>query len=561
MRAFLFLLVFANLAVPATAGIVTSPEVSDVSVTIYRDPRRNEGAMNANWPGGYALISETRTITIPAGDSQIRFENVAEGLMPETAIVTGLPSGVREKNRDARLISPAGLVDAYLKRSVRIRRTDRATGKVTEQDAIIQTGPNGGVILKTKDGFEALSCSGLPERMTYGGIPESLTARPTLSVLTRSDRAVTVKIQLTYMAQGFDWSANYVGTMAGDAKTMGLFAWLTVANGGAQSFKDARMQVIGGKPNKGNSPPPPAPSRPALELQCWPVDITSTHEKVEWERMPLPMGFDLSVYNQVGRNEAGTFRPRVKKKGRAGNSLGEITVTATRRERLMQSAPMAVSVMSADMAFAPPPPPPSPEPSAPKPVQAQQEELGDLKLYRVPMRVTVAAKSQKQVAMINQPAAAFVRVYTANVQGGSSLPQPMQSLLRSQNVKDKGLGLPLPAGSLALFETVDKRNMLAGQHDMADLAVGEDVELSLGGSPDVQWRLSRVSETDHKQGWDVEITNAKPVPIKAEILVPYDLAQKPEGLERGIGGWKLPIEVAANDTAKLHYSLKIDEGR
>ena len=221
---------------------------------------------------------------------------------------------------------------------------------------------------------------------------------------------------------------------------------------------------------------------------------------------------------------------------------------------------MAITVMSAD-SLAPSAPPPPPQLTAPKPVQAEQEELGDLKLYRVPMRVTVAAKSQKQVAMINQPAAAFVQIYTANVQGGCPTPQPMQSLLRTQNVKEKGLGLPLPAGGLALFETVNKRNMLAGEHDMADLALGETVELSLGSSSDVQWKLNRVSETDHKQGWDVVITNARPVAIKAEILVPYDLAHKPEGLERGIGGWKLPIDVAANDTARLHYTLKIDEGR
>ena len=129
------------------------------------------GEANTGWPGGYAFISETRTITIPAGQSTIRFEGVAEGMMPETAIVTGLPKGVREKNRDARLISPAGLVDAYLKRSVHLRRTNRATGKVAEQDAIIQTGPYGGVILKTADGYEALGCAGLPERMIYDGVP------------------------------------------------------------------------------------------------------------------------------------------------------------------------------------------------------------------------------------------------------------------------------------------------------------------------------------------------------------------------------------------------------
>jgi hypothetical protein len=59
---------------PAAAQIVTSSEISDVSVSIYRDPNRAAGAMDRRWPGGYAFISETRTIHIPAGNSVIRFE-------------------------------------------------------------------------------------------------------------------------------------------------------------------------------------------------------------------------------------------------------------------------------------------------------------------------------------------------------------------------------------------------------------------------------------------------------------------------------------------------------
>ena len=57
----------------------------------------------------------------------------------------------------------------------------------------------------------------------------------------------------------------------------GLFAWLTVANGGAQSFKNARLQVIAGKVNKERNTPPPPPPRATLDLQCWPLDVTSTH--------------------------------------------------------------------------------------------------------------------------------------------------------------------------------------------------------------------------------------------------------------------------------------------
>lgn len=170
----LLALLLAGWPVTLPAATVTSREVADISVTLYRAPDRGSGAMDRRWPGGYALISETRTIAIPAGESVIRFEGVAEGLLPETAIVTGLPRGVREKNRDARLISPAGLVDAYLKRRVTLRRTSRETGRVTEQQAIIQACPDGGVIVQTAEGYEALGCSGLPERMLYSGVPADL---------------------------------------------------------------------------------------------------------------------------------------------------------------------------------------------------------------------------------------------------------------------------------------------------------------------------------------------------------------------------------------------------
>ncbi|HEX8553405.1 MAG TPA: hypothetical protein VF695_01735, partial [Sphingomonas sp.] len=299
----------------AQPRVVISRDVSDVAVTVYRDPYRT-GAISAGWPGGYALITETRTITVPRGDSQIRFEDVAEGLLPETAIITGLPGGVREKNRDARLISPAGLVDAFLKRRVLLRRTDPATGKVREQTAIVQAGPDGGVILQTADGVEALRCSGLPERIMFDGVPDTLTARPTLSILTRADRPVTATIQLTYMAQGFDWSANYVGQLAPGGEKIGLFAWLTVANGGQQTFRNAQLQVIAGKPNKRENNPPPPPPSAWLDLQCWPADVTSTHAKKVFTPLPLPRGPDLAAFNSVGSNAAGSFETRKLRRAR-----------------------------------------------------------------------------------------------------------------------------------------------------------------------------------------------------------------------------------------------------
>ncbi len=578
LRRFCLLLAFA-LPSPARAQphVVISREVADVAVTVYRDPYRT-GAMQANWPGGYALITETRTISVPQGDSQIRFENVAEGLLPETAIVTGLPGDVRERNRDARLISPAGLVDAYLKRRLLLRRTDPATGKVREQTAIVQAGPDGGVILQTADGVEALRCSGLPERIVYDGVPDTLTAQPTLSILTRAGRATTATIQLTYMAQGFDWSANYVGQMAPDGGRIGLFAWLTVANGGQQSIRDARLQVVAGKPNKRENNPPPPPPSAWLDLQCWPADVTSNHPKQAFTPLPLPAGPDLAAFNAVGANAPGSFETRKQRRARrkaerearrfADDGGADVVVTASavrpsllRRERLQFAAMPA-----------PPPPPPVPAPPPPAPVvemaspvavaggaQAKVEALGDLKLYRVPMRVTVAAQAQKQVAMLVQPNAAFERVYVLDLTGSGPPTRVVQSApfeLRSRNVVMSGLGVPLPAGMVALFARGARRDLYAGEAPIDDLAVGERVALRFGDSPDVSWTRTRIADAGGREQWRVDVSNARDVPVRMEVTLPPGVEEKPAGAERREQGWVLPVDIMANDTSSIGYAIK-----
>src|SRR3546814_9389171 len=47
--------------------------------------------------------------------------------------------------------------------------------------------------------------------------------------------------------------------------------------------------------------------------------------------------------------------------------------------------------------------------------RAVQEDLGDLKLYRVPMRVHVNANGQKQVALLEKPAVPFDLLYGATI--------------------------------------------------------------------------------------------------------------------------------------------------
>jgi len=480
-------------AAPVSASdppVVVSAAIDDVAVTVYRAPDRASGGIDPDWPEGFAFIAETRTVRLPAGVAALRFEGVAEGLLPETAVVAGLPGGVIEKNRDARLLSPAGLVDAYLKRSVTLERTDPATGNIRRQDAILQAGPNGGVILRTAEGYEALGCSGLPERMRYGGVPKDLSAKPTLSVLVASDAARTVTVQLLYLAEGFDWAANYVAERAADSPTLAMTGWITVANGGVTSFSNAQLNVIAGRLEKQEGAGAPESEIEPLRLTCWPMDSTSTH--------PL-----------------WTLPAVVPVRGSQYGLASEITVTARRRAEPMMDVPLAVTAISAAML-------------------AEQEDLGDLKFYRIPFRTEVAAKQQKQVALLARDRVTYEQLYSVHVSDharGES--RPAGVVMRLWNRKDDGLGLALPAGEVALFENADGRRLLVGEAFSPDRAVDERIDFDLGASTGVQYRAVERSRPEKTWGdWEVIITNDRAADAEVELLIPFALDPEPADMER-----------------------------
>jgi hypothetical protein len=517
----LFCLAITVIATPGYAQVIVNSDKADkIAVTVYRDNYRGDGPINPNWPGGYALITETRMLQIPAGESVIRFEGVSEGMYPESAIVTGLPKGVKEKNRDARLLSPAGLIDAYLKREVSIVRTDKATGKSRTYDAMITAGPTGGVILQTAEGYEALHCTGLPERMRYARVPKDLAAKPTLSVITQSDKKVTVKATLTYMASGFDWQANYV-MRAGEFNPahevdMNVFAWLTVANGGSQGFDNADLQVVAGRLNKRPNAVLPRGPEPALRLRCWPMQRT---DQVPY-RVPYGQYDNTPVY--------------------AMDASEGIMVKANRRSRPQMEMAM--------VAPAPPPPPP---------VVAQQEELGDLKLYRVPERMDVRAKGQKQVAMIIQPKAQFRKVYRGNINGLYELQSLFLSpFLISMNEEKKGLGVPLPSGQAMIFEQSKFGSQLAAQVQVSDRAVGDKVELPMTNSYVVNSKAVVISNDVKGYTAKLTLSNANPYAIDAEIKLPEGMRDIPENVRKVDGRHTWFVSVPANNDAEIMISVK-----
>jgi hypothetical protein len=499
MRGLALLMALGAAAQVHAQAIVTSPAPDRVAVTVYRDPDRGLEPLNLGWLGGYALVSETRRVRLPPGESELRFEGVTAGIVPQSAIVTGLGEAVLEKNRDARLLSPGALLDASLGERLTLRRTSRATGAVRTQDAIVRATADG-IVLQTADGIEALRCTGLAETLIAPAVPPGLSAKPTLSVRVRSPQAVEREVTLSYITNNFDWQADYVADLSPDSRTLKLFGWLTLANGDDTGLADAATQAVAGKLNRERIWVSRGEAKPIV-LNCWPSDTTSD----------IPEEVDQK-------------------------SLEEIVVTGRRMESAMSVAA----------------PPPQPERGGG--VMAEEERLGDVRLYRIPISVTVAARSQKQVALLRQPSVKFESQLRLRVSGGQ-FDTPLERVLVTRNRTAEGLGLPLPAGKLALFDTREGRRVLIGEGSIDDHTVGEKVEIRVATASGVRARQI-VFASEDGGGFLLTLTNDMRQAQTVEIELPLEARAVKGGNLVKRDGWMLwRIRVPANGTSQLRYRV------
>ena len=453
------------LAGPAL-GQTVSERPDTVAVTIYRDqPVDTRQLANFGGYGGLVFVTETRTINVPAGQGRVEFRGVADRIVAQTASIQGLNASVVERNEDFDLLSPGSLAENTVGRRARLVSTNPETGAEVSRAVLVRSAPEG-VVLQTPDGVEALSCSGLPERLVFDEVPSSLAAKPTLSAVTRSTRAGRRKVTLSYLATGLMWSADYVARLAPDGRSLDLTGWLTLANFSRTTFGDTPAQVVAGEVYRDPSTRPREVYPEELDESCWPINA----------------GFEGAQEDMV--------------------EVEGIVVTGSR-------------------GLAPPPPPPAvmeaPPPPAP---MAKQSDLGDYKLYTLPGTTTLAANQTKQVRFLEQRRVPFERFYRYGV-GQAVAPE---IVLRFQNTKAGGLGLPLPQGSVTVMEPDSQGSLLlAGQHRMQrDVPVGLPLEVVVGRASEVTVTTRDVERTRTSVTYEVAIANHKPVPVVVEVRDPAD---------------------------------------
>ena len=222
-------------AAPPALRVSEASERKSVGITVYNSD--------------FGLVREVRSLRgLPAGRVALEFRDVASTIQPQTVAVKALGNpgslSVLEQNYRFDLLTPETLLEKYVGRNVRAYRYHETAGKEDVVDAKLLS-VAGGPILQI--GPEITF--NYPGRLAFSELPPNLIAKPTLVWLVDS-RAPDPSVEVSYLAQGMSWSADYVLVLDEKETSANLVGWVTLVNNTGASYRNAALKLVAGNVNR-----------------------------------------------------------------------------------------------------------------------------------------------------------------------------------------------------------------------------------------------------------------------------------------------------------------------
>jgi hypothetical protein len=412
-------------------GIVTTTlaDQSDLALTVY----------NAN----LSLVRDVRQLNLPAGESVLRFMDIAASINPATVHFRSLTEptklNVAEQNYEYDLLDPNKLLQKFVGREVTLVRAKMASG-TTEFEEVKATllSLNGAPVWKI--GNEIVTGVSY-ESIRFPELPENLYERPTLLWTLQNTGARRHRVEASYLTGNLSWSADYVLNVAKDETSGDLDGWVTLVNHSGTQFKNAQLQLVAGDIHR--------------------------------------------VVAQYGMDEARAMKSMV--------------------------------------------------PAANAPAPFQQESFSEYHLYSLNRRTSIFDQESKQISLLNASRFPVRKVYVVNgqayyyrgaAQPGAPVKDPVQVFYKFKNEEKTGLGMPLPAGTIRVYQQ-DSRggSLFAGEDHIDHTPKDEEISLHIGNAFDIvaerkQTDYKRLSDRLYEFEYEITLRNHKDGPITVEVNEP-----------------------------------------
>ena len=208
--------------------------------------------------------------------------------------------------------------------------------------------------------------------------------------------------------------------------------------------------------------------------------------------------------------------------------------------------------------------------------QFQQEAFSEYHLYSLGRKTSVEDKETKQISLLQGSGVPVEKIFIVNGQSfyyrnqqtpGAPLKDPVMVYYKFRNEEKNGLGIPLPAGNVRVYQKDSKGGILfAGEDHIDHTPKDEDINIHIGNAFDV---VAEHKQTDYKRidthTWEMEfevtLRNHKDTAITVQVNEPIGgawemLSSTHKYTKTAAFAAQFVVPVAKDGTSVLKYRIR-----
>jgi hypothetical protein len=206
-----------------------------------------------------------------------------------------------------------------------------------------------------------------------------------------------------------------------------------------------------------------------------------------------------------------------------------------------------------------------------------QESFSDYHLYTLGRKTTINNNETKQVSMLNGTGVPVRKRYVVDGQAmyyrnaqhpGSPLKDVVQVYYQLKNEERAGLGMPMPAGVVRVYQADSKGGtQFVGEDRIAHTPKDEELNLKIGNAFDVacernQTDFQKIASNVYEFEYAITLRNHKATPITVEVNEPIGgswqmLRSSHQWNKTGAWAAGFTVPVAPDGAAVLKYRVRV----
>jgi len=172
---------------------------------------------------------------------------------------------------------------------------------------------------------------------------------------------------------------------------------------------------------------------------------------------------------------------------------------------------------------------------APAPPQFAQENISEYHLYTLDRRTTLQNNESKQISLLEAANFPVEKHYEVNGQGyyyqsamapGEPAKDPVEVHLKFRNSEANKLGMPLPAGTVRVYQADSRGQMqFVGEDHIDHTPKDERLDLHIGNAFDIveerkQTDYQKIDRHTSESAFEIRVRNHKSTPVTVEVNEP-----------------------------------------